>query len=144
MRPAPLPLQSNRRLALLLMVFALHQGINAVSMLTLPVAAADMRLSPGLDAILSIAWALVFVSLIAGALWPSKLTRLRSFATTGRVIVLLTLFSLYQLTRLAAFAQADYDRQRLPFLAILWLAWVVFWCVVAAGQRIRMRQLANV
>lgn len=143
MRSAQHPTRPNRRLALLVL-FALHQLINAVNMLMLPVMAEDLRLSPRLDAVISTVWALVFVSVALSTLWPTSFKRLPSFATTWRVIVLLTLFSLYQMTRLAVFAQADYDRQRLPFLAILWLVWVAFWCVVVLGQRVRTRRLTSV
>ncbi|NWG17961.1 MAG: hypothetical protein HXY41_15155 [Chloroflexi bacterium] len=56
-------------------------------------------------------WALVWV-LVALALWrrQARACRYAAWAGVG--------FAFYSLGRLAVFAQADYDRQRLPFLTI--------------------------
>jgi hypothetical protein len=120
----------------LFIALALHQGVNVVSVLNPPVMADTLSLSPVFEVIASVGWTVVF-AVAASRLW-------RSFATTRWVRVLLTIFSLFQILRLAAFAQADYDRQRLPFLVILWLAWVIFWCAIELTRSIRIRRWSTV
>ncbi len=58
------------------------------------------------------AWALLW-TLAALGLWQGR-ARARFYAAYAGVG-----FAFYSLGRLAIFAQADYDRQRLPFLAII-------------------------
>jgi hypothetical protein len=130
MRPQH-PTHHRRRFAVLLMAMALHQLIHVVNMLTLPVTLENLSLSPVFEVISGTIWMLVFTALSINV-W-------RSFATTRQVIVLLTIFSLFQILRLAAFAQADYDRQRLPFLLLVWLMWVSFWGIVEFSRILRMR-----
>jgi hypothetical protein len=135
MRPPQHPTRPNRRLALLLVALALHQLLHVVSSLTSPEGTESITLSPVFEVITGAIWAMVFIWL--------ALQGWRSSATTRQVLVLLTVFSLFQILRLAAFAQADYDRQRLPFLVILWLGWVVFWCAVEFNSAIRTGWLAK-
>ncbi len=127
--PTPPP---NRRLVLLMIALTLYALVGVVRMLTLPPALAvfpdEVRI---FDVISGVGWTVVFIIMTVRVLRPALL-RSRSFATTGQVAVLLTVFGLYQIVRLALFAQADYDRQRLPFLIAIWLIWVaglIWWRV---------------
>lgn len=137
--PTPPP---NRRLVLLMIALTLYALVGVVRMLTLPPALAvfpdEVRI---FDVISGVGWTVVFIIMTVRLLRPTLLRplpkpvsrrRSRSFATTGQVAVLLTVFGLYQIVRLALFAQADYDRQRLPFLIAIWLIWVaglILWSV---------------
>ena len=129
----------------MLMVLTLYSLVSVVRMLTLPPALAvfadEVRI---FDVISGVIWSAVFIIMTVRvrrpavrrpavlqpavrrpALMLSVFGRFpRSFATSQQVAVLLTIFGLYQLVRVALFAQADYDRQRLPFLIALWLIWV--------------------
>lgn len=125
----------NRRLGLFIIVLSLHQFISIMNWLRSPILAESIRLSPVFEIITGAIWVIVFTTL-AISLW-------RSFATTRQVIVLLTIFSLFQILRLAAFAQADYDRQRLPFLVLLWFAWVIILFLIELISTVQSRRLAD-
>ena len=156
----------NRRLALMLMVLTLYSLVSVVRMLTLPPALAvfadEVRI---FDVISGVMWSAVFIIMTVRVLQPavrrpavrrpalmlSVFGRFpRSFATSQQVAVLLTIFGLYQLVRVALFAQADYDRQRLPFLIALWLillAGLAMWGVLCRltfkyGKRGRPHRVA--
>lgn len=71
----------------------------------------QVSLLPGLEAAAGAGWALAAAWVMVILL--RRRPRARWYATG-----LLAGFALYSLGRLAVFAQADYDRQRLPFLAV--------------------------
>ncbi len=150
----------------MLMVLTLYSLVSVVRMLTLPPALAvfadEVRI---FDVISGVMWSAVFIIMTVRVLQPavrrpavrrpalmlSVFGRFpRSFATSQQVAVLLTIFGLYQLVRVALFAQADYDRQRLPFLIALWLillAGLAMWGVLCRltfkyGKRGRPHRVA--
>ncbi len=77
--------------------------------------AAQVSLLPGLEAAAGAGWALA-------AAWVTVMLLRRRPRARWYATGLLAGFALYSLGRLAVFAQADYDRQRLPFLAVATVA----------------------
>jgi FtsH-binding integral membrane protein len=94
----------------LMFLLALVQVGAAVRVLQLPPDVVDsLNLPASIQFAAGVIWALVFA---AGAvsLWRRGQTALK------RALWLLVVFMIYSAVRLAIFAQADYDRQRLPFV----------------------------
>jgi hypothetical protein len=107
-------------------------GIGMIGLAAVQVGAAAraLTLSSDLAAVVSVARPLDFVAAVlwgiafsaAGVLLLRKSARrdlLRRWNARRLALVLLGGFALYSLARLAVFAQADYDRGRLPFLIII-------------------------
>jgi lysylphosphatidylglycerol synthetase-like protein (DUF2156 family) len=94
---------------------ALYQGAAALRALdTPPGLAAIINLPSALACVAASVWALIF-TLLAVNLWLLRPRAVRQAAWAAIV------FAAYSAARLALYAQADYDRQRLPlaFLAAL-------------------------
>ncbi|MBC8171507.1 MAG: hypothetical protein H7X77_07530 [Anaerolineae bacterium] len=93
----------------LLLLLALFQAAGVLRMLTLPPDLGEVvSLSPVLEIVTGSLWTLAFAYL-ARQFW-------RNSATVQAAVVLLTLFAVYHIGRIALFARADYDRQRLLLL----------------------------
>jgi hypothetical protein len=93
----------------LLLMLALFQAVGVLRMLTLPADLAGLvSLFPWLEMVAGSLWTLAFAYL-AWQFW-------RNSATVQAAVVLLTLFAVYRVGRIALFARADYDRQRLLLL----------------------------
>ncbi|MFN8373104.1 MAG: hypothetical protein U0694_09545 [Anaerolineae bacterium] len=86
---------------------------------TPPPLAAVVALPLGLELVLSGLWALLFGSA------TFALLRQKSRAVF-RALMLISVFIIYSAVRLLLFAQADYDRQRLPFLFIIVILLLIF------------------
>ncbi|MCU0514200.1 MAG: hypothetical protein MUE40_16715 [Anaerolineae bacterium] len=113
--PVPAPAARHPRLLAVCAILSVFQIINAVLVLQLPDAVSQrLSLPPGVQAALSLLWALLFAG-SSGWLYrgPHRAAR--------RVWWLLAGFALYSWLRLALFARADYDRDRLLFLAGLFI-----------------------
>ena len=95
-----------------------------------------LALSPALGAAVSLPGALGFVAASAWALLFALLTvnlwRLRPSAVRHTTVALIA-FVLYSAARLALYARADYDQQRLPFA----LATALLCCAVPALYLLR-------
>jgi uncharacterized membrane protein YsdA (DUF1294 family) len=124
--PSPQP-KRPRRLALVFALLALFQGGAAWRALRIPPQlAAVVSLSPAWEFVAGALWALAF-ALAAFMLWRGNP---RAVFRSG---FLLCVFIIYSVARLALLARADYDRQRLPALALaaavvvggtgVWLFW---------------------
>lgn len=102
----------HRLVFLICMALALAQGIWAVRVLSLDTALqAQISLHPPFEFLTGTAWAVVFGS----AAW--RVARRRPFALRFALISMGG-FALFSALRLLIWAQADYDRHRLPFLWI--------------------------
>jgi hypothetical protein len=110
-----MPSHAHRRphwLIILIVSLALFQLGAAIRTLQVPDAlAAQITLPLPLEFIVGILWALVFAWL------TPNLIRLKSNARRHTVWAVIG-FAVYSVARLLLFTQADYDRQRLPFLLI--------------------------
>lgn len=110
----------SRYLSLLTLGLALFQAGAAYRAATTPPALASVVALPlGLEFVLSGIWTLLF-SYAAFAL-----IRHQSRAVY-RAIMLMSVFIIYSVARLALFVRADYDRQRLPFLLIVVILILIF------------------
>ena len=110
---SPIPARTRRWLLRISLVLALIQGAAIYNTLTRPAELdAQAHLSRPIELAAGILWALIF-TFIAFTLLQRKRHALR-IALWG-----LMGFALYSVARLALFAQAEYDRQRLPFLFIV-------------------------
>ncbi|MDX2139195.1 MAG: hypothetical protein SF123_13995 [Chloroflexota bacterium] len=110
------------------LVLAIIHVVGAVRALQPPPVPADqISLLPALEFIAATLWALVF-AVVALRLWrlPGA-QRLFGWA--------LIVWISYSVVRVALFARADYDRQRLPFL----ITTAVFACVFIAWFTLRRR-----
>ncbi|MGB1286295.1 MAG: hypothetical protein ACPG7F_07180 [Aggregatilineales bacterium] len=97
----------------LTVIFALFQITNAFTVLQHPEAITAFVSSPvWLNSTLSLLWAGLF------GFAALRLVRMRQNAI-GYTVRLFMLFAAYSLLRLILFTQADYDRNRLPFLIII-------------------------
>ena len=92
-------------------------------------AATLVGLPPAANAALSAGWALAFAWLVVRLMRRRPRGRLYAAALVGG-------FALYSLARLALFAQADYDRQRLPLLAAVTSVIVIILAAYAARSRL--------
>lgn len=111
----------------LCLLLAFMQVVGLLKTLTLPAdLAAVISLSPVVEISAGIGWTLAF-GLMAWRFW-------RNSATVQAAVVLLTLFAVYHVGRIALFARADYDRQRLVVLIGLLIP------VVAAGVLYQRRK----
>jgi hypothetical protein len=101
-----------RRLLLIALTLAVVHAVGVARALqSAPVPADQVSLLPALEFIAAALWALLF-ALVALRLWrrlPGA-RRLFGWAGIGWIV--------YSVARLALFARADYDRQRLPFLIL--------------------------
>jgi hypothetical protein len=99
-----------RRLILLTLFLSLFQFGTALQALQIPAnLAASLSLPLPLEFVTSGFWTLLF------ALFTLKLIRLETDAQHHTTLAIIG-FIIYSVVRVALFAQADYDRQRLPFL----------------------------
>lgn len=117
-------------LIVITMGLALFQAGAAVRVLRLPAEiAAQTNLALPLEIAVSLFWA-AFAVVVCRRLWQRRADAVRKAGwLTGT-------FSLYSVARLVIYAQADYDRGRLPFLA-LGLACIF---LVLSGTRMRSSQ----
>ncbi|NWF68148.1 MAG: hypothetical protein HXY40_03600 [Chloroflexi bacterium] len=98
-----------RPLTLLTTLLCLFQAGAALRAITTPPAlAAQVALPLGLEFVAGVLWALLF-AYACGALLR------RTQRAAPDTILLIGVFIMYSVARLLFFAQADYDRQRLPF-----------------------------
>lgn len=96
----------------LLIALGLYQaGVALQALRVPPELAAQVHLPLALDFVAGVLWALLF------SLGAVNLIQKRP-AYTVRVV---SGFIVYSVVRLALFAQADYDRQRLPFLLVVFI-----------------------
>jgi len=102
-----------RWLIAIALILAIYQAVATVNGL-------QQAVMPGLDLV-----GVGVVTVVAGAVWAVLFctTAYRMFRHGGRsqrlFYGLLIAFMIYNLLRVTLFAQADYDRQRLPFLILL-------------------------
>ncbi len=98
-----------------MILLALVQVGAAVRALTLPPdLATQISLLPALEFLVAGMWAGVFAFQAWLLMRSADKRRARR-----RTVVMLGAFVVYTVARLAVFAQADYDRNRLPFLLLL-------------------------
>src|SRR5262245_40055495 len=96
----------NWLLIALLLVLACIQAVNAARAPALP---STSSLIVPLVIVFGGGWAIAFLAAARGY-WQRTFSR-------AAVLLLLSLFVLYYAARLAIFARADYDHQRMPFIA---------------------------
>jgi hypothetical protein len=125
---------------MLTVVLALIEAGAAVEALRMPAElAAQVRVPVALDVTGGVVWALVFTLV---TVWLA-----RSDARAGRLAAwALIAFSIYMLSRLLLFTQADYDRQRLPFLLVICggtMLIPVLYLIRAAQKTIAARKTAT-
>lgn len=113
MNDAPSPTPRPRRLIILCGALALFQAGAAAQALTLPPAAAELVSLPlALQFVAGGVWALIFGCIVVTLIQTQPHSRRWAWwAVAG--------FATYSVLRLLLFAQADYDRERLPFLLLL-------------------------
>lgn len=105
--------KKRRGLIALMTLLAIIQAGSVVRLLRLPDGVANnMALSPTIQTIGSFFWALIFT-------WAAYSLLSGSHREVKRALWLLIGFILYSVLRLLLFAQADYDRQRFPFLIVM-------------------------
>jgi hypothetical protein len=104
------PTRRPRWLIILTLLLSIFQIGSATRVLQIPAdVAAQIHLILPLEFIASAVWAILAALVMVGLF--QRWQRAQLYAT-----ILLVAFTLYSLVRLALFAQADYDRERLPFL----------------------------
>lgn len=107
--------RTSRLLAIGMIGLAVVQVGVAVQSLTLPAElASSVSLLLPFEFVAAALWAGVF-ALVGLQLWRQG----RSLKLRRLALILLGGFAVYSLARLAIFTQADYDRERIPFLLIL-------------------------
>lgn len=97
----------------LLVILMLFQIISLLRVLQLPTSIrAGLQFAPWFQAMLALIWVLLFAVAIVMILRQQRdASQFSSWLIIG--------FMIYSLLRLIIFAQADYDRQRLPMLAAM-------------------------
>ena len=111
--PPHTPPRRSRLLILLLALLVLHQFGAVIHAINIPPDAAEnLSLPPPIQAIVGSFWALIFA-------WAIIALYRRKSGSVNRALWLIGGFIGYSLIRLLVFTQADYDRQRLPFLLAL-------------------------
>ncbi len=107
------------RLIVLAVALALFQAVAAARTLTVPPElAAQLSLPLPLEFAAGVWWALLFTFIAVNLVqMKPQAVRWMGWALVG--------FIVYSFARLLLFAQADYDRERLPFLLVLTLLSVI-------------------
>lgn len=108
--PTPLLPKRSRALTVLTLALAVFQAGAALNAVQVPAeVAGTVSLPPLLALVLAILWAGAFA-------WMTVRLWQRKPQVGRRAVWLVAGFIFYSIGRLALFARADYDRQRLPFL----------------------------
>lgn len=119
-----------RWLIVIALTLAIYQGLAAINGLQQPgVLGIDLGQVGLLQVVTGVVWAVLFLT--AAYRLFSHARRARQF-----FYVLLIAFVVYSLLRLILFAEADYDRQRLPFLILLtaFVCSIPLWRLLHPGE----------